>query len=257
MIKKRLAVFDVDHTILNGNTDIVVRDMLDKDLIPANIKLLYKKNDWIEYMQEIFKLLHKNNIKKDLILKTISEIDELDGMKNCIKILYENNFDTIIISDSNSQFINKWLEHNKLIGMIKIIYTNPAYFDENDQLIIKPYHVQYECKISSVNLCKGQILIDYINENKIDYKHIFYIGDGRNDICPILKLKQNDYGCIRKNFSCDKEILNYSSEYLIDINCNLIKFTNGNDLIYNILKTFMDCKEIEKKYQLINKINEA
>lgn len=127
-----LAVFDYDHTIVNENTDIVVRDLIDANLIPDEVKKLYKSSGWIQYMQAIFDLLQKHGKTKDDIYEAIQNIPECPGMIQCIKKLKENAFETIIISDSNSVFIDTW-NKGKISDYISTIFTNPARFDSNDR----------------------------------------------------------------------------------------------------------------------------
>ena len=143
-IVKNLAVFDFDHTVVEANTDIVIRDLLDQDLISDEVKALHKKSGWIAHMQSIFHLLIQNNIRKEQIRTAIIGIPEVQGVKALIRALKEKNFDVIMISDSNSEFIGAWNYYNKLDKLVDHVYTNPARFNANGLLEIHPYHVQVE-----------------------------------------------------------------------------------------------------------------
>ena len=59
------------------------------------------------------------------------------------------------------------------------IYTNPAKFNEEGQLVVQPYEYQTECDLSERNLCKAKVMLDYI-KNK-DYAFVCYAGDGGNE----------------------------------------------------------------------------
>ena len=48
----------------------------------------------------------------------------------------------IIISDSNTVFINHILEVNNLDKLVDKVFTNPAEWTEDGRLTIKPYHHQ-------------------------------------------------------------------------------------------------------------------
>lgn len=202
---KNLAVFDFDHTIIDGNSDVEITKLLNKKHIPKEIKELHKSDGWTAFMQAIFELLHRQGIKEKAIKTLISSLPAVPGMPELIKVLNENfNTDIIIISDSNSYFINSWIDANNLESNILKVFTNPANF-ENDLLHIKMYHLQDSCKLSTKNLCKGQIMEEFIDEqaeNGLLYDQILYFGDGINDFCPILRLKKNDLACVRKNFKC-------------------------------------------------------
>lgn len=127
-----LAVFDYDHTIVNDNTDIVARDLIPSDSIPDDVKILYRSSGWINYMQAIFDLLHKHGKTKNQIQEAIKNIPECPGMTQCIKKLKENAFDVIVISDSNSVFIDTW-NKGRISDNIDAIFTNPARFDTSER----------------------------------------------------------------------------------------------------------------------------
>lgn len=93
-------------------------------------------------MQSIFHLLSENNITKEQIRTAIIGIPEVQGMKALIRLLKERNFDVIMISDSNTEFIGLWNYYNKLDKLVDHVYTNPAKFNSNGMLQISGYHVQ-------------------------------------------------------------------------------------------------------------------
>ena len=116
------------------------------------------------------------------------------------------NATIIIISDSNSEFINHILKERGLSGRVDKVFTNPANWSEEGKLKILPYHHQETCKLSTENLCKGQILEDYIKGCGKEFNFVCYVGDGRNDFCPSLRLCENDLVCVRQEFSLEKYI---------------------------------------------------
>lgn len=208
---RKLFAFDFDHTVVDDNTDIVVRDLVAKEKIPPHVMSLYKHSGWIPYMQEIFNILRENNIRKADIHKAIEGIPEVVGMKSLFQWLGDRpDADVIIVSDSNSQFIDQWCSVNEIRHCIDEIFTNPARYTDEESLKIQPYHNQSWCSLSSVNLCKGQILEDFMarqqNQNQIAYENVFYFGDGANDFCPILRLRNGDFGCVRRGYRLEKEI---------------------------------------------------
>lgn len=117
-----------------------------------------------------------------------------------------NDVEVIIISDSNSVFIEMWLSASE-IADIKKVYTNPAVFNTSGLLDISMYHSQTWCDICPINLCKGQVLHQYLKDRHKDgitFSHIAYVGDGRNDFCPCTKLSRDDYVFARKGYSLEK-----------------------------------------------------
>lgn len=243
---KRLAAFDFDNTVVFGNTDTVVRDLI-KTEIPDEVREIGKTEGWTRYMEEIFRILHSNKISRHKILETIRHIPEVPGFVKLLKSLNQANFDLIIISDSNSEFIREWLQAHHIADIFTKIFTNPAVFLENDLLTIKPYHHQTECKLSAKNLCKGRILENFIAKREftdlVRYENVIYTGDGTNDICPVMRLSEKDIGCVREGFGM-KRVLEENVNTKLIAKSRIIFWENGFDLMdqlheifkYNIFK---------------------
>lgn len=203
---KNLAVFDFDHTIIDDNSDTAVMKLVDKSKFPPEHKELHKVDGWTAFMQGVFDVLHQNNVMEADIAKLIKNIPAVKGLKELILELHDNmDFDVIIISDSNTYFINLWLKENDLASKILKVFSNPAKFNEKGLLTIKMYHVQDSCKLSTRNMCKGMIMDDFIktqSERGIIYDKVVFVGDGQNDFCPILRLNGNGIACCRNNYKC-------------------------------------------------------
>lgn len=227
MTKPLLISFDFDHTIANKNTDQVAREMVSGE-IPDSLN---KVSGWTAYMRNIFKLLHNDGIKQEDIKNKITGILATPGYEKLLTNLHSHNCEIIIISDSNSIFIDDWLNHKQLDHLIAKIFTNPAYYDENGLLHIEQYHEQDWCKLSEKNLCKGYILENYIKEqaNKgVTYDKIAYAGDGTNDFCPMLKLSDKDLAFPRANYSIMK-LLNKTGNVNV-VKAEIIPWKNGDDI---------------------------
>ncbi|CAH0550281.1 unnamed protein product [Brassicogethes aeneus] len=247
-----LIAFDFDHTIVDDNTDTVVAALINKNQIPDSLRTLYRKDGWTSYMQGIFKLLHQNDIKESRILEAIKSIKPVPGICELIQKAHNDlNCHVIIISDSNTYFIEHWLKYHELDKYVAKVFSNPAELDSMGLLNIKMYHFQDYCKLSSKNLCKGQILLDYIkeqNSNGIDYQRIVYCGDGSNDFCPILKLNENDIGCVRKDYKCIQLVSKVKTGEKIDnvfynIKCNICEWNNGYDILGHLeSSSFNECE---------------
>ncbi|XP_055606732.1 pyridoxal phosphate phosphatase PHOSPHO2-like isoform X2 [Uranotaenia lowii] len=237
---KNLAAFDFDHTICEHNTDIIVRNLLDQSLITPEIKGILRSSGWIPYMQRIFRILHLHKFTATDISSAIKSIPEVQGIKKCIENLANNNFHIIIISDSNSEFIKTWNDFNGISDYIHTIFTNPANFNKDGLLELFPYHHQTECSLSSKNLCKGKILENFLNkqysEAQIKYDKIFYIGDGKNDVCPMLRLKENGFACPRDGYSCSEELNNAISKLPDKYEGKIINWSTGSQLFNDICK---------------------
>lgn len=233
-VPKFLAAFDFDYTIVNENSDIVARDLIPSSYtIPDHVKELYNsENGWTQYMAEVFKILHETKVSKNEIVAAITSIPEVTGMVELIQNFTKMNFEIIIVSDSNTEFISRWLEANGITTLISNVYSNPGTFDEKDLLTIRPFHKQTTCRMSQMNLCKGQVLEEHIARHTAaggNYDKVFYVGDGNNDYCPITKLRAEDFGCGRMGFKLEK-LLKESNI----VKAETILWENGIDLLDKI-----------------------
>lgn len=205
-----LAVFDFDHTIVNENSDIVARNLIHPPNLVPNSKD-YPGN-WTQYMQEVFDTLKTIEITAEKILKTVSLMSPIQGMPKLMKTLYDNNVDVIVVSDSNSLFIHCWLKENELLEVISCVYTNPAKI-EGDAIKIKPYALQTNCELCTNNMCKGTIVEKHISlRTNITYDKTFYFGDGKNDLCPILKLTKNDIAFPRIGYTLNNLLKSHTTQ---------------------------------------------
>jgi len=230
MQSKILLAFDFDHTVMEGNTDVIVQELAGPDGIPEEIKSLYKTTGWTEYMGQIFAHLHSNGVQQPMIENCMNGIPFVEGMKEMLFGLNQDLFDVVIISDSNSFFINCILKHFGLSDRIQRVYTNPASFDDDGCLRIKYYHTQDWCSLSTINLCKGSILENHIEEsakNGVEYVTIGYVGDGSNDLCPSLKLRSQDHCFARTGFSLPKKIEKLPEGQM---QANVVYWKDGHDL---------------------------
>lgn len=204
-----LLVFDFDHTITDLNTDVEVQKLAPGGEIPASSEMrgLYTDKGWTDFMGAVFALLHENNVTQAEILSLMAGLGFTSHMSNLLEESVKDLGATIIIiSDSNSVFINHILEVQKMDHLVDKVFTNPAHWTENGKLLIQPYHHQETCTLSTKNLCKGQILEDYISSSGKSFSHVCYVGDGKNDFCPSLRLSDKDLVCVREGFSLQKYI---------------------------------------------------
>lgn len=234
MHRSVLVAFDFDHTITDDNTDIVARNLLPKEKITDSVKNLYRSSGWIAYMAKIFELLHSNSIDIKQIKTAIVNIPPVSGIETLLKELFVRGYEIIIISDSNTFFINEWLKNRNLNNIITQIFTNPAYVGDDGMIKLDMYHVQNSCKLSTVNLCKGQILEDYIkkrNNENVHFDRIIYIGDGKNDLCPILRLSERDIAFPREDYVLMKILNNTENNQIPKINARVFPWNDGIQIL--------------------------
>ncbi|XP_041365323.1 pyridoxal phosphate phosphatase PHOSPHO2-like isoform X2 [Gigantopelta aegis] len=210
MTNKILVALDFDHTIIDENSDLFVLNLVPNKELPQDIKDKYRHDGWVEYMGEIFQFLHRHGITAKSVEDCMHQIPLTTGMMDLLQYVGDSEkYEVIIISDSNSVFIDFILTNFNLKQKITKVFTNPAEFSNSGCLMVNRYHTQDWCDLSTVNLCKGHILQQYIQERKdqgINFSKVMYIGDGSNDLCPGLTLRSQDYLCPRLGFSLLKKI---------------------------------------------------
>jgi phosphoglycolate phosphatase-like HAD superfamily hydrolase len=64
------------------------------------------------------------------------------GVPEMLTRLKELGCDIIIISDANLVFINEPLKASGLDHLVKAIFTNPAFFNDNGLLALQPFSNQ-------------------------------------------------------------------------------------------------------------------
>ncbi|XP_076348688.1 pyridoxal phosphate phosphatase PHOSPHO2-like isoform X3 [Tachypleus tridentatus] len=207
---KELVALDFDHTIIDANSDTYIAKLAPGGMIPEEIEALHKPDGWTKYMQQVFLFLYQNEVQPQNVLDCLSEISFTPGMRELLLLLSSSNrFEIIIISDSNSMFIDHILKVGQVAHTVSEVFTNPAYFDQSGRLHVKEFHVQDRCTLSSKNLCKGEILQLYIKKRSsegIQFCRTAFIGDGNHDFCPCLQLSVNDLIFPRIGFSLCRKL---------------------------------------------------
>ena len=188
-----LVAFDFDRTIMEENTDSVVQIIGDSGPLPHSVESV-KSEGWTPFMQSVFRHLRSKGIRQDDYRKTLDSMELVPGMSECLKTLKsEFKAEIIIISDSNSFFISHLLQRHGLSDVFDAVYTNPGSFEEDETLLLRPYHRNEECPLSAKNMCKGKILEEHLKNNGgNDFDFVAYAGDGSNDFCAMHRLTGKD-----------------------------------------------------------------
>ncbi|XP_067929731.1 probable phosphatase phospho2 isoform X2 [Watersipora subatra] len=230
MAVKTLVAFDFDHTVVDGNTDIVVRQLYSGSL-PTEIEALYNAQDgWTDYMAAIFALLHQTGFTQSAIKECIIGIPLVPGMKDLFDHLNNDRYEVIIVSDSNTLFIDWLLKANHLDKVVHHVYSNPAEFDTDGMLTLKYFQLQDSCKLSSKNMCKGDIVENHVRQRQtegVSFSRVSYVGDGSNDYCPALRLSKTDYVFPRERHSLERKIKANEAE----VKANVIVWKTGSCIL--------------------------
>ncbi|KAJ6823016.1 inorganic pyrophosphatase 1-like [Iris pallida] len=247
-----VVVFDFDLTILDVDSDNWV---IDECGATELFESLLPTTPWNSLMDRMMRDIHSKG-------RTIEDIGEclkrapLDPhIIEAIKSAHALGCDLRVVSDANRFFIEMILKHHGFLDCFSEINTNPSYVDEEGRLRILPFHddatkPSHGCSLCPPNMCKGAIIerirSSLVDEGKKKVQFI-YVGDGKGDYCPSLKLSEADCVMPRKN---------YAAWDLITGNIDLIKakvheWRDGEDLQRVLLqlihrserlKIIMDCK---------------
>ncbi|MCL4142292.1 UNVERIFIED_CONTAM: hypothetical protein GTU68_043784 [Idotea baltica] len=245
--KKILVALDFDHTIINENSDTFVYQLAPDKVIPPALKALYRKDGWTHYMCEVFKFLHANSVTPDQILSCVQNTTLTEGMEELFTSLPAQDTDFIIISDSNTVFINHILKTKGLYKFFHSVFTNHAEFEKNGCLSVRMYHKQDKCDLSTINLCKGDILTKFVEErssNAVEYSRIAYVGDGYNDFCPSLRLLGCDAVFPRLNYNLIKTIPQMEKERDLQLKANVHPWASGREILDTLLPWYKQLKDL-------------
>lgn len=203
--KRTLFVFDFDHTLVDDNTDTWIMSICPELQIRENLRSLQQQFVcWTDLMDHVFSLIsphtNEHHILKHMRQLRLHEqaIKAVTAVRDCL------HSDAIIISDANTIFIECILEECGVRDVVKEVFSNPAQFEPNGRLSVKRYH-SHSCGTCahSPNLCKGNVLEEYLKANP-GYEKIVFVGDGRGDFCPAVSLRKQDTIVCREGYPLAK-----------------------------------------------------
>ena len=198
---RTLFVFDFDHTLIDDNTDTWVMG------VRSGLNCERQQNEcWTDFMDRIFMNIHKAGCGREELMLHMAKLKIFDQALRAVKAVERSCLaDAIIISDSNTVFIDCILKGCGIEDVFSEVFTNPAHFDSTGRLHVQWYH-SHQCRTcsNSPNMCKGTILSDYLG--RCCYKKVVYVGDGRGDYCPCLRLRECDTIICRAGYRLAKKL---------------------------------------------------
>lgn len=197
-----VILFDFDHTLIDCNSDPWVVDQLGATQL---MNSLMRVLPWTSLMDRMMLELHQQGKTVGDIEQSLKTIPVCLEMIRAIKSAHSLGCDLRIVSDANSFYIKTILENYDLLQYFSEIHTNPASVDNDGRLRIFPYHsytvAAHGCELCPANMCKGAI-VDVIQRSFLpeSKKRFIYLGDGRGDFCPSLKLGSEDHVLARQEY---------------------------------------------------------
>ncbi|WCJ42647.1 Pyridoxal phosphate phosphatase-related protein [Euphorbia peplus] len=230
-----VVVFDFDRTLIDDDSD---RWVVTRMGLTSFFNHLRPTLPWNSLMDRMMKELHLQGKTPNDIVHCLNQMPLHPRVTETIKSIHALGCDLRIVSDANQFFIEKILDHHGLLGCFSQITTNPASVDDQGRVRISPYHdfssSPHDCRLCPSNLCKGmvveKILVSTMIQN--EKKRFIYLGDGRNDFCPCLKLGEGDYVMPRKEYPLWDQLCSKPSL----VKAKILEWSNGEELADTLLR---------------------
>lgn len=204
--KRFLIFFDFDETIVDETSDDMVVQAAPGQHLPGWLKDTYQPGRYNEYMQRVLAYLAEQGVTESDMRAVMEKLPATPGMLTLFQFLRtrsQQDFEVVLLSDANTFFIESWLRRNGVRQLFHRIFTNPATFNKDGRLVLRPFH-SHDCPRCPVNMCKQVVVRDYVTrrtqERGRPYQRVFYVGDGANDFCPALSLGARDVVFPRRDF---------------------------------------------------------
>lgn len=182
-----LVLFDFDLTLCDEDTYSVVIQMalLAGHILPSHLQTPPEYEGWPEYMRAVLEFFHEKNITADMIKERLQECPMTKGMQELLRYLHDHRkpskltveegdengvtpktktvYETVILSDANSCFIQWILEKHHLSDAFAKVLTNPSEVTADGRIKLGEYHEQTECNgfLYKPKLCRT--LFEYLS----------------------------------------------------------------------------------------------
>lgn len=163
------------------------------------------------------------------------------GMIDLLKFISEQeNTHCIVISDSNTIFIDWILNASGLGAAVDQVFTNQATISDSGYMEVQHYHC-HDCEHCPVNLCKKKVLEQYLDDQfkrDVEYQQIFYVGDGGNDLCPTSCLRGCDVVMPRKGYTLEKLLSRQESQQdNVSLRAKVVAWSTGTEILEQLKKS--------------------
>lgn len=152
-----LVIFDFDNTLIDGNTDSVILDLV-PGLREASAEYKYRDKGWGEVMNNALNSIWQQRLQRKDIDECILSLKLTEIVKQMILSLSEKKMiDVIIVSHSNEYFIDTLLKDVGIESSVfKGVFSYPAEWKENGNLEVKRFHHEIvNCNFCPNDFCKG------------------------------------------------------------------------------------------------------
>ncbi|KAJ3600636.1 hypothetical protein NHX12_031616 [Muraenolepis orangiensis] len=204
--KRFLIFFDFDETLVDETSDDMVVQAAPGQTLPGWLKDTYQPGHYNQYMQRVLAYLAEQGVTESQIRAVMEKLPATPGMLTLLQFLRTRppqDFEAVLLSDANTFFVEAWLRRASARPLFHRIFTNPATFNRDGRLVMRPFH-SHDCPRCPENMCKQSVLREYVTrraqERGRPYERVLYVGDGANDFCPATALGPRDVAFPRRDF---------------------------------------------------------
>ncbi|EIW63357.1 uncharacterized protein TRAVEDRAFT_56397 [Trametes versicolor FP-101664 SS1] len=196
-VERQLIVFDFDWSLADQDTDRWIFEVLAPKL-RKKMKGLKQEVQWTDLVAQSLRELHELGGTRQEIEDTLRIMPFHPAMVRGTTALKSRAKTTFFcLSNANIIFITTILKSKGLDELFDEIVTNPAEWDPSGLLKLRrrvdPAGPQHACKVGcSPNMCKGDELDAFLARHQPAFDRIVYVGDGSNDLCPVLRMRKQD-----------------------------------------------------------------
>ena len=229
-----LVIFDFDHTILDGNSDLNVPQHL------GTIELLREKHkkgqQWTSIVSDCIEHFSDGEIR-DALRATANVHPGTVEAFELLSSFSRDQMSICIASDANTLFIEETFRH--VLPFVKLDAVHTNYFvsfggsDDSDgrRCRVDKYESDgHDCETCKHNpqMCKGKILKELLRSTHLIDPTVIYVGDGENDFCPVAKvLRARDVCLFRKKFGLENRLRSTAG----GVCCRLMGWTDGREML--------------------------
>ncbi|KAK1869380.1 hypothetical protein I4F81_011857 [Pyropia yezoensis] len=214
----RLVLFDFDRTLFYAaNSDEWVFEELAPDLLP----LLHQRvratgaAGWTAAINWALGALPPRGIPAGALLGALRRAPwPADATVLLRRLAATPGVQVGIVSDANAAYIDTILDaaglggggRGELLGAG--VATNGAAVSPAGGLTVVPYTAgrqPHGCGRCPPNICKGEVVTELLQERP-NVRQVVYVGDGSNDVCPVLRLGPADIALARQGMAMEREL---------------------------------------------------
>ncbi|GAA6014141.1 hypothetical protein JCM8202_005160 [Rhodotorula sphaerocarpa] len=231
--RKVCVVSDFDWSWADQDTDRYVFEVLAPHL-RTSLRASKKSLQWTDNCAEHLRRLHAEGFREKDVVGAMQQLPVHPAMRRAFKDLKASKdpqVTTFCLSNSNEIYIKTILEHYNVTDVFDEVVTNPAEFTADGLLALRrrvdPNGPQHTCKVGcSPNMCKGDELEAFMQRHGgwEQFDKVVYIGDGGNDLCPILRLRPQDVALVRMYRELSRRIADTSNVHLSDLTCQIVSW---------------------------------